>query len=59
MAQGFSQNNGVYYDEIYQPVAIFSSFRFMIELSEERGYEMIQLDVNSPLLNWELEEMVI
>ena len=56
VARGFSQVEGVDYDETFAPVAKYSLIRAMISLVVEMGWKIYQMDMKSAFLNeltWE------
>lgn len=58
VAQGFSQQIGVDYDETFSPVVRFESVRTMLSLAAQQGCHVHQMDVSSAFLNGELSEEV-
>ena len=58
VARGFSQKEGIYYDETFAPVAHFTSIRTIIALASAMGWKLYQMDVKSTFLNGEIEEEV-
>ena len=56
--QGFSQREGIDYDETFAPVAKVTTFRLMLALSKVLNLEIHQLDVDSAFLYAVLEEDV-
>jgi hypothetical protein len=56
--QGFSQCEGVDYDETFAPVANVTTFRLMLALSKVLNLEIHQLDVDSAFLYADLDEDV-
>ncbi len=56
IVQGFSQREGVDYDETFAPVAKVTTFRLMLALSKVLNLEIHQLDVDSALLYADLEQ---
>ena len=58
VARGFSQVEGVDYDETFAPVAIFSSIRAVISIVAEMGWRIHQMDVKTAFLNGFLHEEV-
>ncbi len=56
--QGFSQREGIDYDETFAPVAKATTFRLMLALSKVLNLEIYQLDVDSAFLYADLEEDV-
>lgn len=51
VCRGFTQVEGVEYDEVYAPVSKLATFRYLLSLSAQRGYEMRHLDVVTACLN--------
>ena len=58
MARGFSQKEGIEYDETFTPVARYSSIRAIISLVSVMGWKLHQRDVKTAFLNGEIEEEV-
>ena len=58
VARGFSQIEGVDYDETFAPVAKFSSIRVVISVVAEMGWKVHQMDVKTTFLNGFLQEEV-
>ena len=58
MARGFSQREGVDYDETFAPVAWFTSIHTIIALASAMGWKLFQMDVKTAFLNGEIEEEV-
>ena len=56
VAQGFTQKYGIYYDEIFSPVARFSSIRTLLAFATEKKMLIHQMDVVSAFLHGELKE---
>ena len=51
MARGFSQVEGVDYDETFAPVARYTSIRVVISIAVEMGWKIHQMDVKTTFLN--------
>jgi hypothetical protein len=51
VAQGFSQVEGVDYDETFAPVARYTSIRAVISIAAEMGWKIHQMDVKIAFLN--------
>jgi hypothetical protein len=58
LAKGFSEKEGVYYDETFSPLFRYTSIRDMISLVEEIGWKIHHMDVNMVFLNGVIEEEV-
>ena len=58
VARGFSQVEGVDYDETFALVAIFSLIRVVISVVAEMGWKIHQMDVKTAFLNGFLQEKV-
>ncbi|CAA7042497.1 unnamed protein product [Microthlaspi erraticum] len=55
VAQGFSQTEGVDYNEIFSPVVKHVSIRIMLSAVVNRDYELEQMDVKTAFLHGDLE----
>ena len=58
MAKGFSQKEGIDYEETFAPVAKYSSIRTIISLAAVMGKCVQQMDVKTSFLNRVIEEEV-
>jgi hypothetical protein len=58
VARGFSQIEGVNYDETFAPVARYTSIRTIIAIAAEMGWRIHQMDVKTAFLNGFIEEEV-
>ena len=58
MARGFSQKEGIDYDETFASVAKYNSIRVIISLASDLGGKLHQMDVKTTFLNGEIEEEV-
>eukprot|EP00253_Pinus_taeda_P009127 PITA_09127 len=57
-SQGFSQIEGIDYEETFAPVARYSSIRTILALSAQMGWHIHQMDVKTTFLNGVIEEEV-
>jgi hypothetical protein len=58
VASGFSQKEGINYDETFPPVARYTSIRTIISLASVLGWKLHQMDVKTTFLNGQVEEEV-
>ena len=58
VAWGFSQIEGIDYEETFALVARYSSIRTMLALSTQMGWHIHQMDVKIAFLNGIIEEEV-
>jgi hypothetical protein len=58
VVRGFSQKEGIDYDEIFAPVARYTSIRIIISLATVFGWKLHQMDVKTAFLNGEVEQEV-
>ena len=58
MAKGFSQVEGIDYDETFAPVARYSFVRVILAISTQMGWKVHQMDVKTALLNEVVEEEI-
>ena len=56
VARGFTQQEGVDYQEVFAPVANLESVRIIMSLAAKYDLELDQMDVSTAYLNGELEE---
>jgi hypothetical protein len=56
VAKGFSQKEGIDYDETFAPVARYTSIRAVISIAVEMGWKIHQMDVKTTFLNGIIEE---
>jgi hypothetical protein len=58
VACGFSQKEGIDYDETFAPVARYTSIRTIISLALVLGWKLHQMDVKTAFLNGQVEEEI-
>jgi hypothetical protein len=58
VSQGFSQKEGIDYEETFAPVARLEAIRILLAFSLAKGFKLHQMDVKSAFLNGVLEEEV-
>ena len=58
MAQGFSQKEGIYYEETFAPVPRYTSIRSVLALAAVMKWKIHQMDVKTAFLNGVVEEEV-
>jgi hypothetical protein len=58
VARGFSQVEGVDFDETFAPVARYTSIQSIIAIVAEMGWRIHQMDVKTTFLNGFIEEDV-
>ena len=56
MAKGYTQQEGVGYDETFSPVAMLKSIRILLSIAACLDYEIWQMDVKTAFLNGNLDE---
>ena len=58
MARGFSQKEGIDYEETFSPVARYTSIRSVLSLAAVMKWKIRQMDVKTDFLNGVVEEEV-
>ena len=58
VAQGYTQVEGVDFDEIFAPVARLESIRILLAIASHLNFKLYQMDVKSAFLNEILQEEV-
>jgi hypothetical protein len=58
VAQGYSQKEGIDYEEKFALVAGLEAIRILLAFSVAKGFKLYQIDVKSAFLNGFLEEEV-
>ena len=56
VAKGYSQKEGIDYEETLSPAAILKSIRILLSITAHLDYEIWQMDVKTAFLNGHLEE---
>lgn len=58
VARGFSQREGIDYDQISSPVVRYETLRYLLSYAVENDYEVHHVDIDSAFLYGELEEQI-
>jgi hypothetical protein len=58
VAKGYSQVEGLDFDETYAPVASLESIRILLAYATYHGFKLYQMDVKSAFLNGPIKEEV-
>ena len=56
VCKGYSQEEGIDYDETFSPIAILERVRTLLAYATHRGFKVYQMDVKFALLNRILDE---
>ena len=56
VARGFSQIEGINYEETFAPITWYSSIRIILALLAQMGWHIHQMDVKTTFLNGIIEE---
>jgi hypothetical protein len=51
VAQGYSQKEGIDYEETFAPIAHLEAIRILVAFSVAKGFKLHQMDVKSAFLN--------
>jgi hypothetical protein len=51
VAQGFSQKEGIEYEETFAPIARLEAIRMLLAFAASKGFKLYQMDVKSVFLN--------
>ena len=58
VVKGYTQNEGIDYEETFLPVAMLKSIRILLFIAAHYDYEIWQMDVKTVFLNGNLEEEI-
>jgi hypothetical protein len=58
LARGFSQKEGIDYEETFAPISIYSSIKTIITLASKMKWKLHQMDVKKSFLNGVIEDEV-
>ncbi|GJW92618.1 putative ribonuclease H-like domain-containing protein [Tanacetum coccineum] len=58
VAQGYTQEEGIYYDEVFAPVSRIESIRLFLAYASFKDFVVYQMDVKSAFLYGKIEEEV-
>jgi hypothetical protein len=58
VARGFTQKEGIDYEETFASVAKYTSIRAIIALASVLGWKLLQMDVKTTFLNGKIEHEV-
>ena len=58
VAKGFTQKEGIDYQETFSPVAMYTSIQVIISLASVLGWKLHQMDVKTTFLNGKIEREV-
>ncbi|KAL0554543.1 hypothetical protein IC582_008466 [Cucumis melo] len=58
VANGYTQKEGIDYEETFSPVAMIKSIRILLSIATFYDYEIWQMDVKTAFLNGNLEESI-
>jgi hypothetical protein len=53
VAKGYAQKEGVYYDEVFAPVARLETVRVLLALAAQGNWQVHNMDVKSTFLKWQ------
>lgn len=58
MAKGFTQQEGIDFNETFSPIYTKDAFRIIMALREHYAMELHQMDIKTAFLNGDLEEKI-
>ena len=58
VAQGFTQVEGLDFEETYAPVARLEAIRMLLAYATHHNFKLLQMDVKSAFLNGPIQELV-
>ena len=58
IAKGYTQKEGIDYDETFSPVAMLKTIRILLSIAAALNYEIWQMDVKTIFLNGNLDERI-
>ena len=58
VAKGYTQKEGIAYEETFLPVAMLKSIRILLSIAAHYDYEIWQMDVKTAFLNGNLKEEI-
>ena len=58
VANGYTQKEGVDYEETFSPVAMLKSIRTLLSIATYYDYEIWQMDVKTTFLNGNVDESI-
>jgi hypothetical protein len=58
VVKGYTQRQGIDYDEVFAPVARLEAVRLLLALATQEGWQVHHMDVKTAFLNGDLQEEV-
>ena len=59
VARGFSQKEGIHYEETFAPTARYTTIRYLVSLAATMGWNIHQMNVKATFLNGTIDKEVI